>query len=113
MVIRWATFNVGDDYLTVNQDQYYDNAGIRISYRYTADASGTMTFQYAPLVPANVSFHTYGFSNRKAVSANEAPTINAQPKSVIVSPDVAVSFNVAAVGVPPPTYQWRLEGCGD
>ena len=107
---RWATFNVGDDYLTVNQDQYDNNSGIRISYRYTADASGTMTFKYAPLVPANVSIHTYGFSNRKAVSANEAPTISAQPKSVIVSPDLAVSFNVVAVGVPPPAYQWRFKG---
>jgi hypothetical protein len=107
---RWATFNVGNDYLTVNQDKYGNNAGIRVSYRYTADASGTMTFKYAPLVPANVAFHTYAFSNRKAVSANEAPTISAQPKSVIVSSGLAVTFNVAAAGVPAPAYQWRLEG---
>jgi hypothetical protein len=107
---RWATFNVGDDYLTVNQDQYGNNAGIRLAYRYTADTNGTMTFKYAPLVPANVSFHTYGFSNRKAVSGHEAPTISAQPKSVIVSPDVAVSFSVVAVGVPTPAYQWRFKG---
>ena len=107
---RWATFNVGVDYLTVNQDQYGNNAGIRLAYRYTADTNGTMTFKYAPLVPANVSFHTYGFSNRKAISGHEAPTISAQPKSVIVSPDVAVSFSVVAVGVPTPAYQWRFKG---
>lgn len=107
---RWATFSVGSDYLTINQDQYGDNAGIRVSYRYTADASGTVAIKYAPLVPANVSIHTYGFSNRKAVSSFELPTINVQPKSVIVSPDVAVSFNVVAAGVPPPVYQWRFNG---
>ena len=31
---RWATFSMGDDYLTANQDQFYDNNGIRISYQY-------------------------------------------------------------------------------
>jgi len=107
---RWATFSVGNDSLTINQDQFGNDGGIRVSYRYTADASGTVAIKYAPLVPANVSIHTYGFSNRKAVSSFELPTINVQPKSVIVSPDVAVSFNVVAAGVPPPAYQWRFNG---
>jgi len=107
---RWATLSFGNDYLTINQDQFGDNGGIRVSYRYTADASGTVTIQYAPLVPANVSIHTYGFSNRKAVSSLEPPTISMPPKCAIVSPDVAVSFNVAASGVPLPAYQWRFEG---
>ncbi len=107
---RWATFSVGDDRLTINQDQFFNNSGIRVSYRYTADASGTMTLKFSPLVPANLSYHVYGFANRKAVSSFEAPVITGQPKSDVVSPGLAVTMNVIASGVPVPTYQWRFNG---
>ena len=107
---RWVTYSMGEDRLTLNQDQYYNNAGIRISYRYLADASGTATIRCAPFVPANLSFHIYGFANREAVSRFAAPTITTQPKSMVVSPDLAVQFTVAASGVPLPAYQWRFNG---
>ncbi len=107
---RWATFSAGADYLTLNQDQFLNDNGILISHRYTADASGTMTIKFAPLVPANVSFHVYAFCNREAVSRFVAPVINAQPRAMIVSPDLPVTFNVAATGVPTPMYQWRFNG---
>lgn len=108
--IRWATFSVGEDRLTVNQDQFYNNGGIRLSYRYTADASGSATLRYAPVNPANVSIHTYGFSNREAVSRNVAPSITSQPQSLTVSPTLPVTFTVAATAIPAPTYQWRFNG---
>ncbi|HEY5913299.1 MAG TPA: immunoglobulin domain-containing protein [Verrucomicrobiae bacterium] len=107
---RWAIFNVGDDYRTINQDQYSNDYGIRVSYRYVADATGTITLKFAPYNPVNVSFHVYGFSNREAQSRFVAPIITAQPKSVIVSPDLSVQFSVAASGVPLPAYQWRFNG---
>ena len=107
---RWAVFNVGDDYRTVNQDQFLNNNGIRVSYRYVADASGGMTLKFAPFIPQNVSFHVYGFANREAVSRFVAPAITAQPKSQIVSPDLPVTFSVAATGLPLPAYQWRFNG---
>lgn len=107
---RWATFSVGNDYLTVNQDQFYNNNAILIAYRYTADASGAVTMKFAPLVPANVSFHVYGFSNREAESRFVTPVITVQPKSQTVSPGLDVSFSVVASGVPTPTYQWRRNG---
>ena len=107
---RWATFSMDNDYLTLNQDAFYNNNGIHISYRYTADASGTATMRYAPLVPANVSFHTYGFANREAVSRFVAPTFTTQPRNITVSPDLAVEFSAVAAGVPVPTYQWRFNG---
>lgn len=108
--IRWATFSVGDDRLTVNQDKFGNNAGIRLSYRYTADASGSVTLNYAPLNPANVSIHTYGFSNREAVSRNVAPEITAQPRNVTVAVNQPATFRVTATGIPAPTYQWRFKG---
>lgn len=108
--IRWATFSVGDDRLTVNQDQFGNNAGIRLSYRYTADASGSITLNYAPLNPANVSIHTYGFSNREAVSRNVPPEITAQPRNVVVAINQPATFGVTATGIPAPTYQWRFKG---
>ena len=107
---RWATFSMGGEALTVNQDQYGDNNGIMISHRYTADASGTATLRFAPLVPANVSFHVYGFSNREAKSRDVLPVISSSPQSTIVSPGLDVTFKVTASGVPAPTLQWRYNG---
>ena len=107
---RWAIFSMGEDRITVNQDQFFDNGGITISYRYTADASGAATLKFAPFAPANVSFHVYAFCNREAVSRLVAPFVTAQPASQIVSPEVPTSFTVAASGVPTPTYQWRFNG---
>jgi hypothetical protein len=108
--IRWATFAVGEDRLTINQDQYDNDNGMTISYRYTADETGKASFRIAPINPVNVSIHVYGFSNREAVSRNVAPAIIAQPRSTIVSPGVAVDLMVNATGFPEPTYEWRLNG---
>ena len=107
---RWVTFSVGEDRLTLNQDQFGNNNGIQVNYRYVANASGTATFKIAPLNPVNVSFHAYAFANRELVSRNVAPTIQTQPKSVIVTEGLAATFSVAANGLPAPTYQWRKNG---
>lgn len=106
---RWVTFSMGNDYLTLNQDQFSNDYGIRISYRYTA-TSPTMTLNIAPFVTANQSFHVYGFANRESVSRFVAPLITAQPQSITVSPGLAVTLSVSASGVPLPTYQWRFNG---
>ena len=107
--IRWATFSVGDDRLTVNQDQFGNNAGIRLSYRYTADASGSVTLNYAPLNPANVSFHTCGQQPRSGQpqcgAENHRPAEN-----VVVAANQPATFMVTATGIPAPTYQWRFKG---
>ena len=110
--LRWVTFSTasGDDRLTVNQDQFGNNFGIRVSYQYEADASGSVTLRIAPVNPANVSFHVYGFSNRELQSRNVAPAITSQPQSTTVSDGVPVSLSVVATGIPTPTYQWRLAG---
>jgi len=110
--LRWVTFSTasGDDRLTVNQDQFGKDFGIRVSYQYEADASGSVTLRIAPVNPANVSFHVYGFSNRELQSRNVAPAITSQPQSTTVSDGVPVSLSVVATGIPTPTYQWRLAG---
>lgn len=107
---RWATFSMGNDYLTLNQDQFGNDVGIRIAYRYTADGSGNATIRIAPLEPANVSIHLYGFANRETTPRPILPIITAHPKSQIVSPNVPVTFKVTASAVPLPTYQWRFNG---
>lgn len=107
---RWATFDFAGDCLTVNQDANWNDGGITISYRYVADETGTATMKFAPLVPANVSFHVYGFSNREAKSRDVAPVITAHPQTAIVSAGISVKLTVVASGVPSPTYQWRFNG---
>ncbi len=57
---RAATFSVGSDRLTINQDHFGDNNGIAFSYRYIAtDVSVTLNFNQ---LEGN-SIHVYGFSN--------------------------------------------------
>jgi hypothetical protein len=106
---RWATFSMEDDCLTVNQDAYYNDNGILMSYGYTADASGTATVKIRPLIPTT-TIHVYGFSNREAISRDVAPVIIVQPQSAIVSPDISLTLSTVANAVPSPTFQWRFNG---
>jgi hypothetical protein len=108
--LRWVTASFGDDRLTFNQDQFGNNNGIRVSYRYTADTNGTGVLNIAPVNPVNVSMHFYGFSNRETVSRNVKPTIGIQPVGSTVSAGVTADFTVNASGIPAPTYQWRFNG---
>jgi hypothetical protein len=96
--------------LTVNQDQFGNDNGIRVSYRYTAGTNGTVTLNIAPLNPVNVSIHVYGFSNREAVSRNTPPAATAEPVGTTLAQGLPVNFTVAASGFPAPTYQWRFNG---
>ena len=108
--IRWATWSVGEDRYTINQDQFGNNNGMTVSYTYTADASGTATIKISPLQPANMSIHIYGFSNRQAVSPYYTPIIVAQPQSQWVTAGLPVTFSAQANGLPVPTYQWQFNG---
>lgn len=103
---RWVTFSFGNDYLTINQDDFFNNFGIRISYRYTSDENGNATFRISPLIQ-NTTFHAYGFSNREAESRL---AISGHPRGAIVSPGVSQTFTVTASGLPVLEYKWRLNG---
>jgi len=108
---RRATFSMGDDRLTVNQDEFGIHNGIRISYTYTADSGGNATINMAPVnIAGGYSFHVCGFANREAVKRDVAPTITTQPHTVIVTPGLGATFTVVANGLPAPTYQWRYNG---
>ena len=60
---RASTFSAGGDRLTVDVDHFGNANGTRVSYRYTADGSGSITLTYNPTGAG--SFHTYGFANRE------------------------------------------------
>lgn len=107
---RWATFSMGDDHLTVNQDQFYNDNGQTISYRYTADDTGSATIRIVPINPNNMSIHIYGFCNREAVSSLVKPVITSQPRNVIVASGLPATLSVTAAALPSPTYQWRFQG---
>lgn len=101
---RAATFNVGNDRLTVNQDHFNNNNGIRFIYRYVATSS-SITLTYAPL--QGNSIHTYGFSNQELSTPNNVPpSITVQPQDVTVGLGDTATFTVAAVGSQPLNYQW-------
>ncbi|MBI4625263.1 MAG: immunoglobulin domain-containing protein [Verrucomicrobia bacterium] len=44
------------------------------------------------------------------LTVNLAPTITAQPTSVIVNPGQTATFTVSATATPAPSYQWRKDG---
>ena len=91
-----------------DQDTYGDNNGIRVSYAYTAPASGTLTVTTNPMQGA--SFHLYGFANRKAApETNLAVTSHPQPVYITNLGDPA-TFTASASGNLPITYQWNKDG---
>ena len=106
--IRGLTFNVGDDRLTVNQDQFGNNQGIRISYHYVAPANGRITLTVTPFVAAS-SFHLYGFSNAE-VTPQEEPVIGLQPQDLAGAIGAPATFSVTAGGVRPLSFQWQKDG---
>jgi hypothetical protein len=105
---RSATFTVGEDRLTINEDSFGLLAGIRVSYRYVADASGSITLKYFPTERSS-SFHTYGFCNAELTSTN-APTFYRQPQGRIVSAGSSVFFNPMIGGQAPLFLQWQKDG---
>jgi len=109
---RAATFSVGTDRQTFNQDHFGTDNGIKFTYRYTANASGTVVLTYdathnAPGTPSTI--HTYGFSNSELVSTN-APVFYQQPKNRTISGGADVTFQVAVGGAQPITLQWFKNG---
>jgi hypothetical protein len=105
---RSATFSVGNDRQTINLDHFGNDVGNRVSYQYTADASGSITFVCAPTDAAS-TFHTYGFANYQLVGTE--PVIAAQPLNTFASIDELVNLSVAlSAGAQPTYFQWQLDG---
>ena len=63
---RLATFSSTLGQVTVNENEYGNNNGVRIDYQYLADASGSVTITLA--VPGS-SFSLYGLANREEDTA--------------------------------------------
>ena len=105
---RTQTFSYGDDRMTINQDQFGDKQGIRISYRYIAPPIGAITLTQTPLLPAG-TFHTYGFANCEA-KGNPSPVMGLQPRSQVSTPGSTATFSVTVGGTPPLALQWLKDG---
>ncbi len=102
---RAATFSGGSDRLTVNQDHFGDNNGIRFTYRFTA-TQNSITLNFDQL--EGNSIHVYGFSNYELTppAVPTPPIITAQPQDAIIGLGSTATFTVAAIGSAPLTYQW-------
>ena len=70
---RTQTFASGSDSLVVDQDAYGQGNGIRISYLFTADATGSRAFTITPVPGGQGTFHMSAFANRQ-LGAPQAPT---------------------------------------
>lgn len=60
-LLRTATFDLNGDLLTVNENQFGNNNGIRLDYLYYPTAT-SQTINFTPTTN-NASFHTYAFAN--------------------------------------------------
>ena len=105
---RAQTLSYGNDRMTINQDQFNNDQGIRISYRYTAPSNGAITLLQTPLLPAN-TMHTYGFANHEA-SVNPLPVVGLQPRSQVTTPGSSANFSVTVGGSQPLSLQWFKDG---
>jgi hypothetical protein len=100
---RWATFRSGTEQLSVDQDGFDNNNGIRVDYSYTADATGSLTVLTQPI--SGNSFHLYGIANRETV-LSPTPIITAQPARALGIVGSTATFTASAAGAPPLTYKW-------
>src|SRR5690606_4863344 len=69
---------MGEEAVLIDQDEFDNNNGIRIDYRYTADASGTLIITSSSMDLAS-SIHVVAISNREAAPVVGAPSITLQP----------------------------------
>lgn len=101
----------GGQNMTIDQDEFDDNNGIRISYEYTADEQGSVTVITTPRL-AGSTFHLYGFANRllNRPGASDAPEILSQPQSTSADLGGPATLKVTATGTAPLAYQWYLDG---
>lgn len=109
---RAATFSstvAGSEKFTADVNQYGQNKGLTLSYTYTTDAAGSpVTISYPSTSLTTGTFHTSGFSNRKAQAmVGVAPIIGQQPAGAIVNPGSDYILSVSATGSAGFTYQWR------
>lgn len=110
---RWITFRSGSDELSIDQDVYNNDGGLRIEYRYTADATGTLTVTANPFsadaTPNVCSMHLYAFSNRLA-NLPPAAEIAQQPVGGRFFIGDEATLTGTASGAAPLTYQWKKNG---
>lgn len=103
----------GDGITAIDQDQFGDNNGIRIEYRYTADSTGALKVTSSEIQNAvqAAAMHIYAMSNREADPlVSTPPTITLQPAGVKLAVGSDYTLNVGAVGSSTITYQWKLNG---
>lgn len=105
---RAQTFSYGNDRMTINQDHYGNNNGIRVMYRYIAPESGAIQLVQTPTYPNN-TMHLAAFANFE-VDSSPLPVVGLQPKSQVVTPGSIVSFRITAGGAEPLSFQWYKDG---
>lgn len=106
---RYQVFTGPDGCSRLDQDVFGDNNGIRIDYRYIADATGTVAVSTAPEV-ANSTLHLYGFCNREYIFFPSLKILSHPENAYVTAVGSSATFNVAADGQPTLTYQWNKGG---
>ncbi len=106
--VRGITFSsAAGENLSVDQDTYDNNNGIRVDYNYVADGAGTATIQTKPLQGA--SFHLYGLANRGVV-ISPTPVVTYHPQGKLAFTGQTVTFVGSAAGEAPISYKWYRNG---
>ncbi len=100
---RWGTFRSGTEQMSIDQDAFGNDNGIRIDYRYLADANGSVTVNTHPL--EGNSIHLYGIANREA-TLRPQPVFVSQPTNRVGLNGNLVTFTGLAAGTGPISYQW-------
>ncbi|HON08836.1 MAG TPA: immunoglobulin domain-containing protein, partial [Verrucomicrobiota bacterium] len=105
---RSSTFVCGNDMLTINEDAFNIDNGIRVKYRYVADETGSITVSYYQ-VDNNDSFHTYGFINQE-VNSTRPPSFYRQPVGRTIAGGSTLVLDALVGGQTPLYLQWQKDG---
>lgn len=98
---------IGEQMEILNQDQFFNNNGVRFEYAYTADATGTAKITVGGY-DGGKSIHTYGISNREAdPMVDVAPAITLQPVGGSFGTGSNYTLRVGATGSSTLSYQWK------
>lgn len=93
---RVQTFTSGADSLVLDQDRYGDNNGIRISYVFDADASGSRSFTITPA--GGNTFHLYALANRLAAGGGSSLYLANAPATAVSNSSATLKAALGCTG---------------
>ena len=104
---------------SISSVKFYDNNGTNFlgtsttaPYNYVGNNAPAGTYTITAVATDAVGISTTSSPVTITIASSLAPSITIQPANMTVTASTGASFNIAATGVPSPTYQWKKKASG-